>query len=89
MALISQLFRSNPSLNELGFKILENWYKQTAQQKTEHLKWLADELRTATLSGKQIAVELADRLGVQISDGKDRARAVASLFLNQSLAAQA
>ena len=68
MALISQLFRSNASLNELGFKILENWYKQTAQQKTEHLKWLADELRTATLSGKQIAVELADRLGVQISD---------------------
>lgn len=69
MALISQLFRSNPSLNEVGFKILENWYKQTAQQKTEHLIWLADELRKTTpLSGKKIAVELADRLGVQISD---------------------
>jgi hypothetical protein len=69
MALISQLYRSNPTLNEVGFQILENWYKQTSEQKTDHLKWLADQLRkSGALSGKQVAVGLAHRLGVEISD---------------------
>ena len=33
--LISQLFRTNtnPYLNEKGYEILQNWYKQTNEQK--------------------------------------------------------
>ena len=65
--LISQLYRSNPDLNEVGFKILENWYKQTTKEKYDNLKWLAEELRK-NRPGREIAVALAGRLGVNIAD---------------------
>jgi hypothetical protein len=64
--LISQLYRSN-SLNDLGYEILQNWYKLTNSQRHAHIKWLADQLRKEGVDAKTIAVDLADRLGVTIS----------------------
>jgi hypothetical protein len=65
--LISQLYRSD-SLNNLGYEILQKWYKLTNTQRHAHIKWLADEMRKEGVAGKAIAVELADRLGVPIAD---------------------
>jgi len=42
--LISQLYRTNPSLNEKGYEILQNWYKLTNEQKHDQVLWLADQL---------------------------------------------
>jgi len=67
MVLISQLYRSNPSLNDLGYEILQRWYALTNVQKQDQLRWLADQLRAEGVDGKAIAVGLADRLGVTIS----------------------
>jgi hypothetical protein len=63
--LISQLYRTNPSLNEKGYEILQNWYKSTNEQKHDHMLWLADQLR-AGVDGKTIAIQLAGRLRVKI-----------------------
>lgn len=63
--LISQLYRSNPSLGDKGYEILQNWYKLTNDQKHDQMLWLADQLR-AGVDGKKIAVELAARLKVKI-----------------------
>ena len=65
--LISQLYRSN-SLNDLGYEILQNWYKLRNAQRHAHIKWLADQLRQEGVDGKTIAVGLAARLGVTISE---------------------
>jgi hypothetical protein len=65
--LISQLYRTNPSLNDLGYEILQQWYKQTNEQKHSQIRWLANQLREG-VGGKTIAVELARRLGVTISE---------------------
>jgi len=67
--LISQLYRTNtnPYLNEKGYEILQNWYKQTNEQKQKTIEWLADQLRDDKRRGKDIAIELAKRLGVTIS----------------------
>ena len=64
--LISQLYRSNYDLNDKGYQILQNWEKQTNDQKQKNIEWLADQLRMGT-SGKTIAIQLANRLGVPIS----------------------
>lgn len=64
--LISQLYRSD-SLNEQGYEILQKWYKLTNAQRQAQIKWLADQLRKEGVAGKTIAVELAARLGVPIS----------------------
>jgi len=65
--LISQLYRSD-SLNDLGYEILQNWYKLTNVQRHAQIKWLADQLRTEGVDSKTIAVGLAARLGVTISE---------------------
>lgn len=64
--LISQLYRSN-SLNDLGYEILQNWYKLPNSQRHAHIKWLADQLRQEGVDAKTVAVDLAARLGVPIS----------------------
>jgi hypothetical protein len=64
--LISQLYRSNPDLNERGYEILQNWYKLTNEEKHRNMLWLADQLRNGA-NGKTIAVELAARLRVKIN----------------------
>lgn len=64
--LITQLYRDNPGLNELGYQILQKWYAQSDVQKQDNVAWLADQLRS-NQGGKFIAVTLAQRLGVQIS----------------------
>jgi len=63
--LISQLYRTNPSLNDKGFQILQNWYQLTNQQKWDNMLWLADQLRNG-VDGKTIAIRLAERLKVKI-----------------------
>jgi len=65
--LISQLYRSN-SLNDVGYEILQKWYQLTNAQKHSHAKWLADQLGGEGVDGKTIAVDLAGRLGVKISN---------------------
>lgn len=64
--LISQLYRSNYDLNDKGYQILQNWERQTNDQKQKNVEWLADQLRLGT-SGKLIAIQLASKLGVIIS----------------------
>jgi hypothetical protein len=63
--LISQLYRTNPSLNDKGYEILQNWYKLTNEQKHDQMLWLADQLR-AGVDGKKIAIDLAARLKIKI-----------------------
>jgi hypothetical protein len=63
--LISQLYRST-SLNDVGFEILQKWYQLPPNEKAKILKDLADELRSNTKTGSQIAVDLARAIGVQI-----------------------
>jgi hypothetical protein len=63
--LISQLYRSNPSLSDKGYEILQNWYKLTNERKHGEMLWLADQLR-AGANGKTIAIELAARLKVKL-----------------------
>jgi hypothetical protein len=67
--LITQLYRSNPSLNDIGFDILQAWNSQTNKEKQANVQWLADQLRSKqTLKPTDIAVALAKRLKVPISD---------------------
>jgi len=63
--LISQLYRTNPSLNEKGYEILQNWYKLTNEQKHDQVLWLADQLRPG-MGAKTLAIQLAARLKVKI-----------------------
>jgi hypothetical protein len=69
--LITQLYRSdaNPSLNDIGFEILQRWNSQTNREKQANIQWLAEQLRNKqTLKPTDIAVALAKKLGVTISD---------------------
>ena len=70
--LITQLYRSNsdPNLDEMGFKILNKWNKLTNEKKQEYMEWLADQLRKkeGAMAPTKIAVELAVKIGVKISD---------------------
>ena len=64
--LITQLYRDNPGLNELGYQIVQKWYAQSDAQKQDNVAWLADQLRS-NQGGKFVAVALALRLGIVIS----------------------
>jgi hypothetical protein len=43
--LISQLLKSNPSLDADGFDLLQRWYKKTNQQKQKIMTDLAEDIR--------------------------------------------
>lgn len=64
--LITQLYRSGSSLNDVGLEILQKWNNQTNTEKQANVAWIAEQMRS-DVNGKFLAIALALKLGVSLS----------------------